>query len=1142
MKRDKNPSAKTAELRRRAEERLKAGKAEPVAPTEKDALRLLHELQVHQIELEMQGEELRQSAAEMEAGLKRYADLYDFAPVGYLTLGHDGAIRQANLTGARLLGEDRTHLSGRRFGIFVCEADRPMFNAFLEKVFTSQRKEVCEVALLNEGKELLHVQITATVMRDGQECSVIIVDITGRKRTEEALREGETRYRSLFENMVEGFAFCRMLYEDNRPQDFVYLAVNDAFQALTGLKDVVGKKVSEVIPGIREADPELFLRYGRVASTGRPERFEFYLASMKIWFHLSVYSPGKDYFVAVFDDITQRKQADLERETSVEFLRFMNTCTNSRDLIKESSIFIQRKSGCEAVGVRLREGDDYPYYEARGFPAAFVTAENSLCAKTETGEILRDSLGNPALECMCGNVINGRIDPSQPFFTPNGSFWTNSTTALLSSTSEADRQARTRNRCHGEGFESVALIPLFVGNERIGLLQLNDRRKGLFNLEAITLWERLAGYLSVTLTKLRAEEALRESEEKYRRIVQTSKEGIWAMDSNYLTTFVNQRMADMLGYTPVEMIGRRVDTFMFPEDLGDHSVRMEARKQGEGGVYERRFRRKDGGALWTIVSATALRDAEGKFTGSFGMFTDITERKQAEAEIRDSEERNRRLVEALPDAIIFRSGGLITYANPAAVKLFRANRMEELIGKRYLELVHPDDRAESTERVRKNMEENWVAPPREHRLIALDGQVVEVESTGVPVKIRGGVQTFGVFRDITEQKKSHQEKEKLEAQLQQAQKMEALGTLAGGIAHDFNNILSVIIGSSELLELKEVVEDSSRQTLDNVLQASQRAKELVRQILAFSRHAKQEKILLNFKSIIKETLEFLRASLPSSIQIRQYLDPAAGTIMADPTQMQQILMNLCTNAGHAMEKDGGVMQINLANVTLNAEDVRFDPDLEPGGYVRLTVSDTGHGMEPSVIQRIFEPYFTTKELGKGTGLGLAVVHGIVKAHNGMINVYSEAGKGTTFKVFLPRAEGYDGVGEMKPAASIPKGSERILLVDDEKALADIEKQLLNWMGYEVEIRTSPIEAIEAFRANPQKFDLVLTDMTMPQMTGIKMAKQMIEIRTDIPVIVCTGFSDQINEDQALSAGVKALLLKPVVAREMSEAIRKALKK
>jgi PAS domain S-box-containing protein len=743
---------------------------------------------------------------------------------------------------------------------------------------------------------------------------------------------------------------------------------------------------------------------------------------------------------------------------------------------------------------------------------------------------------------MCGSVINGRFDPSQPFFTPNGSFWTNSTTELLSSTSEADRQARTRNRCHGEGFESVALIPLFVGNERLGLLQLNDRRKGLFNLEAITLWERLAGYLSVTLTKLRTEEALRESEEKYRRIVQTSNEGIWAMDSNYLTTFVNQRMADMLGYTPVEMIGRRVDTFMFPEDLGDHSVRMEARKQGEGGVYERRFRRKDGGDLWTIVSATALRDAEGKFTGSFGMFTDITERKQAEAEIRDSEERNRRLVEALPDAIIFRSGGLITYANPAAVKLFRANRMEELIGKRYLELVHPDDRAESTERVRKNMEENWIAPPREHRLIALDGQVVEVVSTGVPVKIRGGTQTFGVFRDITEQKKSHQEKEKLEAQLQQAQKMEALGTLAGGIAHDFNNILSVIIGSSELLELKEVVEDSSRQTLDNVLQASQRAKELVRQILAFSRHAKQEKILLNFKSIIKETLEFLRASLPSSIQIRQYLDPAAGTIMADPTQMQQILMNLCTNAGHAMEKDGGVMQINLANVTLNAEDVRFYPDLEPGGYVRLTVSDTGHGMEPSVIQRIFEPYFTTKELGKGTGLGLAVVHGIVKAHNGMIKVDSEVGKGTTFNVFLPRAEGYDRVVEMKPAESIPKGSERILLVDDEKALVDIGKQLLNWMGYEVEIRTSPIEAIEAFRANPQKFDLVLTDMTMPQMTGIKMAKQMIEIRADIPVIVCTGFSDQINEEQALSAGVKALLLKPIVAREMSEAIRKALKK
>ena len=265
---------------------------------------------------------------------------------------------------------------------------------------------------------------------------------------------------------------------------------------------------------------------------------------------------------------------------------------------------------------------------------------------------------------------------------------------------------------------------------------------------------------------------------------------------------------------------------------------------------------------------------------------------------------------------------------------------------------------------------------------------------------------LSVVQDITERVLNAQEKEKLEAQLRQAQKMEALGTLAGGIAHDFNNILGVIIGGAEMLELTDAARDSSRDTLANIMGASQRARELVKQILAFSRHTRQEKILLNLRSIVKETVDFMRASLPSTIQLQHYIESASGAIVADPTQMQQVLMNLCTNAAHAMEREGGILQIKMADVELGASDVRFGGDLKPGRYVRVTVADTGHGIDPAVIQRIFEPYFTTKEKGKGTGLGLAVVHGIVTAHNGAITVSSEPGKGTTFEVFLPCAEGY----------------------------------------------------------------------------------------------------------------------------------------
>ena len=312
---------------------------------------------------------------------------------------------------------------------------------------------------------------------------------------------------------------------DNR-DDFVYLDVNSAFERLTGLKDVIGKKVTEVIPGIRETDPGLFEIYGRVALTGKSERFEIYVKALSTWFFISVYSPRREHFVAVFDVITERKKAEQEREITIEFLRLVNESTDTRGLIRAATTFFQQQSGCEAVGVRLRQGEDYPYFETRGFPKEFVLAENSLCAKDGANCVIRDSKGNPVIECMCGNVICGRFNPSKSFFTRHGSFWTNNTTELLRSTTEADRQARTRNRCNGEGYESVALLPLRIGEQRLGLLQLNDRRKGVFSPETIGLWERLADQLAVALAKFQTDEALRQSKARFATVFRSSPIGI----------------------------------------------------------------------------------------------------------------------------------------------------------------------------------------------------------------------------------------------------------------------------------------------------------------------------------------------------------------------------------------------------------------------------------------------------------------------------------------------------------------------------------------------------------------------------------------------------------------------------------------
>ena len=648
---------------------------------------------------------------------------------------------------------------------------------------------------------------------------------------------------------------------------------------------------------------------------------------------------------------------------------------------------------------------------------------------------------------------------------------------------------------------------------------------------------------NITARKL-AEEALRTSQQLIEGIVQTIPARVFWKDKDLVYRGCNQAFAQDAGLAdPKDIIGKddyqlgwRDQAELYRRD--DREVIAMGRAKL---LIEEPQTTPEGKEITILTSKAPLRNSKGDITGVIGTYIDITERIRAEKKAMEGEERNRRLVESSTDAIIIRSSDdeKIVYANPAAIKLFRANCIGEMVGRSYLDLVHPDDRAGTVERIKRCRERAWTAPPREHRVLTLTGEVVDVESTGVPVLHQGETQIFGVFRDITERKKAYQEKEKLEVQLRQAQKMEAIGTLAGGIAHDFNNILGVIIGNSELVTLRDEATAASKECLDQIFAAAQRAKQLVNQILTFSRQGEQQKFLLNLKPVVKETLGFLRASLPTTIQLQHFIAPDAGATLADPTQMQQVLMNLCTNAAHAMEKHGGVLKIGLCNAAATEGDGIPKSKLEHGNYVLLTVSDTGHGMDPGVQARIFDPYFTTKEPGKGTGLGLSVVHGIVQSHGGAIQVISEVGKGTTFKVFLPRA---DPVEEPEPssAQALPKGAEKILLVDDEAALVEIGKQMLEFLGYQVEARTNPAEALELLRADPTRFDAVITDMTMPRLTGMSLAREILAIRPGIPTILCTGFSDQANEEKAQSVGIRALLYKPMTMQGLATAVRAAL--
>ena len=379
-----------------------------------------------------------------------------------------------------------------------------------------------------------------------------------------------------------------------------------------------------------------------------------------------------------------------------------------------------------------------------------------------------------------------------------------------------------------------------------------------------------------------------------------------------------------------------------------------------------------------------------------------------------------------------------------------------------------------------------------------------------------------------------------ERQLQQVMKLQAIGTLAGGIAHDFNNILFPIVGYTELTMDDIPADSQARQNLEEVLKAANRAKELVQQILAFSRQGGQERKPLKVQFLIKEALKLLRATIPSTIDIEYHVSEECGPIMGDPTQIHQVIMNLCTNAYHALQATGGKLAVSLKEVDISYEKTVERVGMKVGRHLELMVEDDGHGMEPEVLERIFEPYYTTKEQGKGTGLGLSVIHGIIKNHGGDISVASQPDQGTAFTIYLPVIDDIDIEIEPAGAAAAAQGHERILLIDDEKQIIDIEQQILERLGYKVTPKTDSQEALEEFAALPDNFDLVITDMTMPKMSGDQLARKMMDIKPGIPVILCTGFNETITEEKALAMGIDKFIMKPIVKDELANTIRTLL--
>ena len=521
------------------------------------------------------------------------------------------------------------------------------------------------------------------------------------------------------------------------------------------------------------------------------------------------------------------------------------------------------------------------------------------------------------------------------------------------------------------------------------------------------------------------------------------------------------------------------------------------------------------------------------------VFANALENKKTRQELQESEERSRTVFEMIPDPVtlIQAEDGRCVDVNSAFTRLTGWTR-NDVIGKiaADLDLWHnPKDREKLTAAISKyGMTQNIEAVFR-----LKDGKLITALMSAVLIKLKDKPHILTITRDVSELKFAQEEREQLKTQLIQAQKMEAIGTLAGGIAHDFNNILGAIIGYAEMALYDTRKNSMEHYNIDQVLKAGHRAKDLVKRILAFSRKSEQDKKIISSTPIIEEALKLLRASLPTTIEIKQNLEPNLHAIFADPTQIHQVIMNLCTNSAHAMEDTGGILQVGLSNFDLTTQRASQYPELNPGPYVKLSISDTGQGMDDATKDRIFDPYFTTKEQDKGTGMGLAVIHGIVKGHGGGIHVQSTPGEGTRFDILFPIME-RQIISETEELKTLPTGNEHILFIDDEDILIELGKNMLKKLGYRVETRTQPVKALEVFRAEPHKFDLVISDMTMPTMTGDTLAKELMKIRLDIPVIICTGYSERIDDQRAQELGIKGLMMKPFTIRSLSKTVRNAL--
>ena len=1018
---------------------------------------------------------------------ERYRNLVNSLPQIIYETDLQGGIIFANQSAHEIFGYSPQELEeGLQLSHCIAEPDNQKAADRFKSVLSGQILEPEEYLFLRKDRSTFPgIVFSQPIYVEGKMQGVrgIVIDNTHRKQAEERLRERESAWHAIFQHAPFGIAI-------NRLCDGVYLDVNPAVEKISGRQanEVLGKTPYSFLPPSRHDASRKVME--TLQQTGWTDNQETVIEKKDgtqahlLYSSATFQSGGECCAVSMLVDITERKVMEEKLQQSEATLQSFFQAAPVGLAILKGRIF-------QAVNERL--------CEITGYLAADLLNQSSL------------HLYGSQEECnRVGIALYSRLQAKETGYV------------------------ETRFRHRDGSLRNVSLFaapidPLDLeAGAAVAIQDITDQKK-IF-------------------------QKLKDSEDRYRTLFESASDAILITKDNSITgrTIVdcNMQALEMFGCARHEMLGRSTRDFS-PALQADGRTSLEKKAthfaealKGVPQHFEWLHCRFDGIPFHTDVSLSAIELSGEQHIQA--IVRDISKRKAIETALRESEFRFRSFFNTNPEGILLIDfQGMLLDLNKAFLQE-SGYSLNECTHKHFKEFVPPEDQARIVETILAIKSGLSQHGPLHFSYIAKDGAIVPVAAKGWLVVDENSAPLYmGIFiRNLTKELALAEEKTALERQVFQAQKSEAIGTLAGGIAHDFNNILGGIIGYTELALYRDpaAVDPRIREYLDRVLEGGNRAKNLVQQILRFSKNSNIVMVPINLVPVIKESINLLRSTLPTTITIQHLMEVTSDRILGDPTQIHQVLMNLATNAYHAMRDTGGLITISLKNVTLTQARQFMTMTIPPGEYLQLRVTDTGSGIPPAVLERIFEPYFTTKSVNEGTGLGMAVVRGIVRSHKGLIEITTTLGKGTCFDVYLPFTQGTTAEINCKESHLALGRGERVLIVDDEIFFLEVVENCLKLLGYQVTASQSSLTTLKTFRDNHQGYDLLITDQTMPEMTGVQLTQEIRKISKTLPVILCTGYSETVTEQSAHYYGVTEFLMKPVNIHDLAQTIAAVLSK